>query len=256
MLNYPLYKYWLSIEDLVGRPVSGVIARILRNGATDTIYSDSTGTAKTNPIEVGNDGIVEFWSGETGFTLELTQGNGRAVLENIDSTTHRLVYDPCRLGRKTYANTAKGAYVVANGQMNNFPSSLALKPEDIPAGRVIRIRGQVVVEDYNATNTLRVQLVVAGETVIDTGALTIAADNDLINFEADVTINAVGATGKIAGFGETLTKLNAAVALTPFTLAETTVNLASGASILVKGQWSAAHADNKAYLRHLNVEIV
>jgi hypothetical protein len=256
MLNYPLQKIWLAIVDLVGNPVSGVTARILRSGTTDTIYSDSTGTAKTNPIAVAADGMVEFWTAETGFTLELTHANGRATYGPIDGTVHRIGFDPQRLGRKTYANTAKGAYVVADGNLNAFPSSLSLKAEEVPAGRVLKIRGQVVAEDFNATNTLQVQLLVGGVTVIDTGALTIAADNDLINFEAEVTVNTAGASGKLAGFGSTLTKLNATYAHKPITLAESNANLSGGLTIVVKGLWSAAHADNKAYLRHFNVELM
>lgn len=260
MMDTSLNRYIVSVVDVTGNPVAG-LAAVIRNadGSVATIYGDEFKAAKANPTVTDGRGVLDFYSYAGSFTVELYDANGnRSVISGVTPTCHQIGFDAARQSSTLVAaNIAVGDELVDDaGVFKDFPHAVSLDGPSLQAGDVIRIKGQVRIADFNATNKLDVRVLVGTETVLQTGDLSIAADGDLVNFEMDVTVDVAGASGKISGFGRYMTKLNETVALQPVYLAQVSENLSAAVPVKVQGDWSAEHDDNEAYLTHLNVEVL
>lgn len=271
---YGLSKYFFQVVDALGIPITSGITAVIRTsaGAVATVYSDGMKATFTNPITAASfagltAGTVEFWAmpGST-FDIELIDDDGNRVYVNDWAGGQtRIVLDRNRIvNNLVFANIAAGDSIPPSSTSEAvFASQAALWGPGLKAGDVIRVRGQVLVTGYNGTPTLTIKLLVGGTTTNTSGELiaTIAAasvvTNDLVNFDVDITINAIGSSGKLAAFGVAGTKLGSTHAMTLINKAEGTEDI-SGAVVPVKvtGTFNASHASNAAVLEHLNVQLL
>lgn len=196
-------------------------------------------------------------------TYTLTRGANSLVgkvKRYVTTNTAVVEFDTTRSAEKSTllgANIALGAELVDSaGAFADFVNPITVDGTTLRAGDVLRVKGQVKVADVNATDTLDVKLLMGTEAIFSTGDLSVTDDagNDVINFEVDITINVIGATGKIAAFGSYDTLLNATYDRKTIDMTEATEDISGDVVIKVQGDWSAEHEDNEAYLKHLNIE--
>lgn len=196
-------------------------------------------------------------------TYTLTRGANTLVgkvKRYVTTNTAVVEFDTTRSAEKSTllgANIALGAELADDaGVFVDFVNPITIDGTTLRAGDVLRVKGLVKVPDANGTDTLDVKLLLGTETIFQTGDLTMTDDagNDVIEFEVDITINAIGASGKVAAFGTYTTLLNTTYATKTIDKAEATEDISGSVVIKVQGDWSAAHDDNEAYLKHLNVE--
>jgi len=126
---------------------------------------------------------------------------------------------------------------------------------DLQAGDVIVVRGQVQHTGSNTGSALTLKVKVATETIV-TEAFTIAAQNDLVNFEVYVVVNTAGSSGKVAGWGQWSSKLNTIHAVVLETKAEASEDLSGDVQVKVTGTYNESNANNAAKLNFLTVEVM
>jgi len=152
-----------------------------------------------------------------------------------------------------YANTADSAEHENTTDAADFDKSYTIPANTLQAGDIIKIRGQVTVNDNNSTDTLTLLLQVGNVTIATTGAVDVA-DGDVGYFEAILVFRAVGASGKYTAQGVQALGVPGTVTAKPFFKEETTTDTTAGIEIAINADWSAAHADNEAELTQLVVE--
>lgn len=177
---------------------------------------------------------------------------GDKLASNGDGT-FVLVKDSERL---LYSNTAESAEHENTTDAADFDKSYTIPANFLQAGDVLRISGHVTVNDNNSTDTLTLVLKIGSVTIVTSAALDVA-DSDIFQFNAEVIVRSIGATGKIVAQG--YTAYDAAGTDTEpnnFVLAETTLDTTGTNKIAVNADWSVAHADNEASLTMLVVELI
>ena len=132
--------------------------------------------------------------------------------------------------------------------------------EELKAGDVVEIYGQVLFEDFNAADTLDLKVMLATEAILQTGDITPAADEDTISFHLFVTVMVAGASGKLRVTGNWWTDLNATVVCrvvspTYAQAAGLAEDISGDVLIKCSGDWSALHADNECVLSDLRVTV-
>ena len=170
-------RYLISIIDLRGNPVKAGLTAVIRNadGSVATIYGDEFKTAKTNPTTPDCRGVVDFYSYAGSFTVELYDANGnRSVISGVTPTCHQIGFDAARQSSTLVAaNIAVGDELVDDaGVFKDFPHAVSLDGPSLQAGDVIRIKGQVRIADFNATNKLESRFWSVRKTVLQTGDLS------------------------------------------------------------------------------------
>ena len=171
----------------------------------------------------------------------------------VEFDTTVLAKDMTLLG----ANIILGAELVDSaGAFVDFVNPITVDGTTLRAGDVLRVRGMVKVADVNSTDALDIKLLMGTESIFSTGDLVVTDDagNDVIIFEVDITINVIGASGKIAAFGSYDTLLNTTYDRVLIDKAEASEDISGAVVLKVQGDWSAEHAENVVYLKHFNVE--
>ncbi len=139
-----------------------------------------------------------------------------------------------------------------------FNKSVTIPANRLKKGDVIRIRGQGIVTNQNATDTLTVQLKVggtAGVQIATTGAID-PATNDIFYIEADLVVRTVGVAGTIVATGLQALGTPGTVTGKPFLKASTVVDTTITQDLVVSATWSAASASNIVRLDVLDVELL
>lgn len=139
-----------------------------------------------------------------------------------------------------------------------FNKSVTIPANRLKKGDVIRVRGQGIVTNQNATDTLTVQLKVggtAGVQIATTGAVD-PATNDLFYIEAYVVVRTVGVGGTIVATGLQALGTPGTVTAKPFLKASTVVDTTITQDLVVSATWSAASASNIVRLDVLDVELL
>jgi len=266
-----LKKFWFQVVDPNGEPIiDGLKVSILTaDGAIATIYDDEQATSLTNPIteavfDNSQDGIVTWWSAATaGFDIEIVDEKGRACkVQGFKGTDHRIVFDPNRMDSAlVYANTAFSDELVDTAAtFTDFSLSRTIAGEDLKAGDVVEIMGNVLFEDFNSGDTLDLKVLFGTEAVLQTGDVTPAADEDTISFHLWVTVKTAGSSGKLYAHGYYITDLNGTVAVGVKAPAYANAaglgeDISGDIVIKCQGDWSATHADNECVLTDLKVWI-
>ncbi len=196
-------------------------------------------------------------------TYTLTRGANTLVgkvKRYVSANLAVVEFDTTRSAEKSTllgANITPGAELVDSaGAFVDFVNSITVDGTTLRAGDVLRVKGMVKVPDVDGTDSLDVKLLMGTEEIFSTGDLTMTDDagNDVIKFEVDITINVIGASGKIAAMGSYDTLLNATYDRKTIDKAEATEDISGDVVLKVQGDWSAEHADNESYLKHFNVE--
>lgn len=265
-----LKKFWFQVVDPNGEPIiDGLKVSILTaDGAIATIYDDEQASSLTNPIteavfDNSQDGIVTWWSAATSFDVEIVDEKGRACkVQGFTGTDHRIVFDPNRMDSAlVYANTAFSDELTDTaGTFTDFSLTRTIAGEDLKAGDVVEIMGHVLFEDFDTGDTLDLKVLFGTETVLQTGDVTPAADDDSIFFHAWVTVKTAGSSGKLYSHGYWMTDLDGTGACNVYApgyadaagLAE---DLSGDIEIKCQGDWSAEHGDNECVLSDLKVFI-
>lgn len=150
-----------------------------------------------------------------------------------------------RLGRERDA-----AFVtVTNATAETTMYSLALEPKQIDKRHGFRLSALVKIPSQNSTDTFALKAKV-GATALATVAAFDAADNDCCFVEVTGTfdpraalLHAVGVSGRT---GQSLA--------VPTLTADLATAFSAAVTLSITGQWSVAHADNVAILKHVSLE--
>lgn len=161
------------------------------------------------------------------------------------------------------ATLVYSADAASNAITNTTTETAFNKSVTIPAGRlkkgdVIRVRGQGIVTNQNATDTLIVQLKLggtAGVQIVTTGAVD-PATNDMFYLEADLVVRTVGVGGTIVATGLQALGTPGTVSGKPFLKASTVIDTTITQDLVITATWSAASAANIVRLDVLDVEVL
>ncbi len=120
----------------------------------------------------------------------------------------------------------------------------------LAAGDNIRIRGKVVVSAQNSTNTHRVKVKIGSTTLVDSGAVALAAGQYVI-WDITLTFRTVGASGTFIATGYVESNPATTVTITPVTVASTAVDTTATQAVIVTTTASAQSTGNIAALQEL-----
>jgi predicted RecA/RadA family phage recombinase len=139
-----------------------------------------------------------------------------------------------------------------------FNKSVTIPANRLKKGDVIRVRGQGIVTNQNATDTLTIQLKLggtAGVQIVTTGAID-PATNDIFYLEADLVVRTVGVAGTIVATGLQALGTPGSVTGKPFLKASTVVDTTITQDLVISATWSAASASNIVRLDVFDVELL
>lgn len=184
---------------------------------------------------------------------------GKCVRAAADTDTRVRV----KLASLQDATLVYSADAASNAITNTTTETAFNRSVTIPAGRlkkgdVIRVRGQGIVTNQNATDTLTVQLKfggAAGVQIATTGAVD-PATNDLFYMEADLVVRTVGVGGTIVATGLQALGTPGTVTGKPFLKASTVVDTTITQDVVITATWSAANAANVVRLDVFDVELL
>ena len=131
-------------------------------------------------------------------------------------------------------------------------ASYTFSGTSLRVGDLIEVEGLVWVEDIEAADTLQLRLYFGTEVVWNSSAVD-AADNDLAYFKLAITVNAIGAGGKIASVG-----IAGFVTTTMETiivkLDEADESMSGSVEIKFTGDWNNKHAGNICECKSFSVK--
>ena len=153
-----------------------------------------------------------------------------------------------------YVNTAASSAVSNTTVETAFDVSTSVPANTLKAGDVIRIKGQGIATATNSTDTLAINVKVGSVTILAIAAVDVA-NNDVFEFDMDIVVRTVGASGTIVGHGQSAV-LGAAGTATvrPRILASSTLDTTAAVGFTVTATWSVANAGNSCRLDILSVE--
>lgn len=263
---YALKKYILQVVDLMENPLGSVIlnVRTINTATSATIYADPRkAAAKTNPIlaavvAAASGYVVEFWGDQAAYDVLVTDTNGTTMtFSDIRPGVNIIKFDEAVRAAPVlmHAQVAAGATLTNSTAATNL-SAYTIAGAGLAVGDVIRVKACGLVADSNDADTLKIELFLGTEEIVEIAA-TDAADDDMYTIECDIVVRAVGATGKIVAMGHA-SNLEAvgSQSMTRFYKAEAEEDLSGNVVLAVKGTWSAAHADNQVASQVFNVEIL
>ena len=158
-------------------------------------------------------------------------------------------------GSDLYVNTAASAAVTNTVTETAFDKSYTFAANQLRAGDIIRIRGQVIATATNSTDTLNIKLYIGGTSgtlICQTGALDVA-NNDIAVFDAELVVRTAGSSGTIVGSGFVTIGVPGTATTKTFALASTTINTTVAQQIVATATWSVANAGNSVRLDNLTV---
>lgn len=134
----------------------------------------------------------------------------------------------------------------------SWGQTLAIPANSLTAGDILDIGFAAYCVGVNATPTLTAKLYIGSTNIINSGAVSVIA-NDTIVGSAQLVIRTAGASGTCIATGYCSTSATSTVTMKKVLLASTTIDTTAAQTIDVKGTWSASHASNQAKLSLLRV---
>lgn len=267
-----LQKYHFTVVDENDNLItSGLRVSVFIAGSTvATVYADAYGTALTNPITstvFGTaGGKIEFWYSGPLCDVVINDGIGRLVkIEGLTPSQNRVVFDSRQAVSGVMGNITGTELVDVAGTFVDYVEHVTIDGSLLRRGDRIRIKGQVLAADFHTQEELDIKLNMTDGTntllLLHTGDVVIAANDDYIDFEVDVTIITAGASGKARWYGRCWTNLNGTIALKNCTVedgmsaAGSTFAPTTDVTITVQGDYKNAHADQESYA-YLAVEVI
>lgn len=129
-------KYFDTVQDQAGNAVSGASVTVYNYGTTTkaSIYSDSIGTAKSNPVTTDSSGYFEFYASNGRYTLTVTGANtaGKQVADVLVQDINDASYlSSSNAQAQTYTafttTGSSGAYVVTASPAVTLTSGTRLR---------------------------------------------------------------------------------------------------------------------------------
>lgn len=153
-----------------------------------------------------------------------------------------------------YSNTAASTAISNTTTPTDFSLSYTIPANSMKAGDVYRIKGQGIATATNSTDTLAVDLEFGGVDLYTIAAVDVA-DNDIFEFQADVLIRTIGASGTLVahGFAGAFGAAGTATARSRFK-ASTAIDTTAAALVVAEATWSVASASNSCRLDAFTVE--
>lgn len=136
-----------------------------------------------------------------------------------------------------------------------FNKTITIPANFLRAGDVVRIKGSVVATATNSTDTLTVKVKI-GSTVIHTITAVDVANNDAANFDIEVTIRTIGATGTMVAMGFAGVGVPATATSKVASLASTAIDTTASKAVSATATWSAASAGDSCKLSILSVQVI
>lgn len=157
-------------------------------------------------------------------------------------------------GALVYVNTSvpAGNTVASTSSETAFASTYDIPANTLQEGTVVRVRGHGVFStDAGAAPNLTVRVEVDGQTVLTSGARTLATGNSNDGWALDALLvaHSIGATGALEAQG--VLEMDGTEPLE--NTSTFTVDTTQALSITVTVEWSAADADNTITLRELAI---
>jgi hypothetical protein len=147
-------------------------------------------------------------------------------------------------GARVYETTAASTNITNTATETTFSNgSYTFGANTLAAGDVVHLHGKVTVTGQNATNTHRIKVYIGATVLIDTGALALKA-NDIVEFDIDLTIVDVGATGHFTAAGTLTYTVGGVYTTSVVTVGSTVVDTTATEAVAVKSTASAASAGN------------
>lgn len=134
-----------------------------------------------------------------------------------------------------------------------FATTKNLDVSELRVGDRLAIRAAVKVVSSNSTDTLATALKLGSVTLASSTATNVA-NNDVVTYEGEVEVTALGAGGAIQGFISQVSLLAGTPAAGPNLVGPAqAIDLSADINLTVVGTWSVAHADNDADLVELTL---
>lgn len=153
-----------------------------------------------------------------------------------------------------YSNTAASSAITNTTTATDFSLSYTIPANSMKAGDVYRIRGQGIATATNSTDTLAIDLEFGGVDLFTIAAADVA-DNDIFQFDVDVLIRTIGASGTLVanGMASAHGAAGTATGRSRFK-ASTTIDTTAAALVVAEATWSVASASNSCRLDCFTVE--
>ena len=137
-----------------------------------------------------------------------------------------------------------------------YSQSIVVPQNYLQVGDILKIRAQVLATGVNSTNTLQCSLMLGGVALVAGPAVNNAV-NDIVYFDAEITITAIGASGTLVGCGAQADGTPGTVTAKPFGIAPTTaINTTQNNTLGVQGTYSVANAGNTSALEYLSCQLL
>jgi hypothetical protein len=124
----------------------------------------------------------------------------------------------------------------------------------LSVGDVLHIKGRAVVSAENTTNTHEVKLYIGSTTLVDSGALQLAA-TQYVEFDVFLTIRSLTSSGKFIADGVWYNNAGGTVTDTPVEIAATTIDTTVTELIKVTSTASAASTGNIIALQEFQIDL-
>jgi hypothetical protein len=182
------------------------------------------------------------------------------VVRYVAANTAEVEFDTTgegNIAKLVGSNVADSAAIGASSTSEaDFDKTYTIEAAKLKVGDVIKVRALLQhTGSYVTTITLTGKVYANTEVVANSGAITLAAQNDVIAIETDITVRVIGASGYLEAMTKVFTKLNGTIAgailVSTGSVAE---DISGGIVIKASGQYSASNANATAVLKHFTVE--
>lgn len=155
-----------------------------------------------------------------------------------------------------YGIVADGTHTTNVATEQTFTTgTYSIAANTLLAGSVIKIKGNILVENQNGTDKLVVKIKIGSNVLVSTPATYDPATNDVVNFEALVKVRTAGAGGTMIGQG-TLFFGAAAPTAAQGSLASTALDTTAANTVSASVTFDAASANNVCKLRAFDVSVI
>jgi hypothetical protein len=158
-------------------------------------------------------------------------------------------------GNKLYTNAAAST-AVSNGVNTEqfYDVSYTLPANTLKVGDVLNIKGYVVVSATASTDTITVKLYLGATAIVTTAAVD-AANGDIVEFEVNVVVRTIGASGTIVAWNTNANGVPATGTVKAGFIASTAIDTTATQLIRASSTWSATSATCTSALQALVVTL-
>jgi hypothetical protein len=175
---------------------------------------------------------------------------GDKLISNGDGT---LIKSPSSASHTLYSSVAASAAVTNTATETAFDKSYTIPANTLVVGDVLTIRGEGIATATHSTDTLKITVKI-GTTVLVATALVDVADNDIFDFEVNIEVRTIGASGTFVAYGYTSIGASGTVNPISFTKGSTAIDTTATQALTVTAKWSVADVGNSVRLDALDVE--